>query len=446
MKPQSFAAAVQETMTRRDLVPVGPILAAVSGGADSLALMHVLHALGYDVEVAHFDHRVREGSDRDAVFVERQAGKLGLTTHAGSAGPSDRRAAGESPETWLRRIRLAFLEHTASVIGATKIATGHTQDDQAETVLMRAIGGAGTKGLSGIAPARGPYIRPLIDRSRVETQAYCTALRLRPLKDPTNDDLSYRRNAIRADLLPHIATRYNAQIAATLARTADVLRDEDRLLDALAAEALQPDAGGGAVRIEVDALAALHPALQRRVIRRAASLGADHTERVRLLGLEGETGDQIFLPQGLNARLEYGFLVIGPAPSSPVRSETVPLEVPGTTDLPDRAARIRATVTTHRPSPLPDGVEACAVDAGVAAGPLVVRAPKPGDRFRPLGMRGAKKLGDYFTDVKLPRSERASVPVVASRDAVVWVVGHRIDDAVKVTGSSRRILILEWER
>jgi tRNA(Ile)-lysidine synthase len=439
---ERFESGVAETIRRRgmDAFPPGPVLVAVSGGPDSLATMHVMHRLGYAIEVAHFDHKVRVESGDDAAFVRAQAKRLGVAFHEG-----ERDATGPSPEHTLREARLAFLERTAAAAGAPRIATGHTLDDQAETVLMRVIAGAGRGGLGGIPPVRAPYIRPLIDRTRAETEAYCRALRLTPRRDATNDDPAYLRNAIRSDLLPHLASRYNARMAIALARTADILRDEDAVLDAIATGALQPEAAGGAVRLRIEDLQALHPALQRRALRRIAPLGAAQIERVRALAANAETGDELFLGQRLNARVEYGWLVLGPVPSPPARPEAAPIVVPGVTELPGWSARIRAVIVARSASALPDGVAACAVDAAASGDGLEVRSPRPGDRFRPLGMKGAKKLGDFFTDRKVPSTDRPGVPIVAGSRGIVWVVGHRIDDRAKVTSKTKDVLVLEWD-
>lgn len=424
----------------------GPVVVAVSGGPDSLALMHALHRMGIPIHVAHFDHRMREGSDADAAFVAAQAERLNVPFHDGrpEAGRGVAQRRGESPEEAMRRERLAFLEQTAERAAIRRIATGHTRDDQAETVLMRMITGAGRRGLGGIPPVRAPYIRPLIDLGRDDTEAFCKALRVKPRRDPTNADRAYLRNAIRADLLPMIASRYNGRIIEALAREADVLRDEEEILDQAASGAAEPEAAAGSLRIKTEDLAALHPALQRRVIRRLAPLDAAATERVRTLALEGDSGDQLFLPRGLNARLEYGWLVVGPASSSPARPDAAALNVPGQTDLPGWDAAMRSVVTASRPDPFPDGVVACAVDAAAAGEPLQVRPPRPGDRFRPYGMARSKKLSDVFTDAKVPRDQRSRTPVVAGPDGIVWVVGHRIDDRCKVTRTTRRVLVLEW--
>ena len=450
MKPDEFVAAVRDTMRRRDMDAAAVILAAVSGGPDSLALAHALHRLEYPIEIAHFDHGMRDDSAADAAFVEKQAVRLGVRFHLGRPEPGSHgagivRGRGESPEEAMRRARLAFLEQTAERHAIRRIATGHTLDDQAETVLMRAITGAGRRGLAGIPPVRHPYIRPLIDLRRADTEAFCRALRLRPRHDPTNGDDRYLRNAIRADLLPLIASRFNRRVSETLARAADVLRDEDALLDSIVAEAVQAEAAAGTLRVRTEDLAALHPALQRRAIRRLAPLDAEATERVRVLSLQGDSGDQLFLPGRLNARLEYGWLVVGPATSSPARPDAAELVLPGVTDLPGWAARMRSVVAASRPDPLPDGFASCALDANAAGEPLTIRTPRRGDRFRPLGMSGFKTLADVLSDAKVPRDERAVTPVVAGPKGIVWVVGHRIDDRCKVTRSTRRVLVLEWE-
>ena len=445
---------VRATTERRGLFKGGEtVVVAVSGGPDSLALLHVLNrlapALALDLHVAHFDHRLRERSDSDAAFVARAAGRLGLpaTIRAADATETPR---GRSPEEAARERRYRFLDETADATGAAHIATGHTLDDQAETVLMRVVAGTGVRGLGGIPPVRGRIVRPLIDARRAETEAFCRALRLRPRRDPTNDDTAFLRNAVRAGLMPVIQERFNVRAPEALARLADLARDDDALLDELAAEALEFEAEERGVRLEVAALLALHPALQRRVIRRAVPLEAEHVERVLRLARTGRSGDQIDLPSGLNARLGYGSLALGRAASRspPARSAPwaqVALAVPGVTDLPAWSMRIRTWIETRAPSAWPDGRSRCVLDASRARSSLVVRRSRTGDRFRPLGMSRTKKVGDFFTDAKVPRSDRERAALVTAGDEIAWVVGHRIDDRFKITSHTERFLWLEAE-
>jgi tRNA(Ile)-lysidine synthase len=439
MTPAAFLAAVRRTMHRRGMEGDGPILVACSGGPDSLALLHALHELGADLVVAHLDHRVRAGSDDDARFVGQQAKKLGVPFVQEAAGEIDPKA---SPEEGLRAVRLVFLERAADSSGATRIATGHTLDDQAETVLMRVVAGTGRRGLGGIPPVRGPYIRPLIDLRRADTEDFCASLKLKPRRDPTNADVTFRRNAVRAELLPFIKDRFNARAAEALARLADVVRDEDAWLDDQAALALQAEPAGEAIKIPTGELAKLPTALQRRVIRLAVPTAThEEVERMRLLAVEGTTGGTIVLGATLNARLEYGLLLVGPAPSASARTPAVEIRVPGETDA--WGWRVRTWLTETHPGSFPDGRNLCALDAARAHAPLLWRAPRTGDRFRPLGMSRPKKLGDFFTDAKLPKASRPQTPIVSSGDDIVWVVGHRPGDQFKVTQSTKHVLWLE---
>jgi tRNA(Ile)-lysidine synthase len=442
-----LVARVRATIARRAMLKGGEtVVVAVSGGPDSLALLHVLVRLAPELRltlhVAHFDHRLRESSASDATFVSRAAARLGLPATVRSAGATDV-PRGMSPEQIARERRYSFLDEVADAVGAGTIATGHTLDDQAETVLMRAIAGTGVGGLGGIRPVRGRIVRPLIDVRRAETEAFCRARRLRPRRDPTNADTAFYRNAVRAELVPILVERFNVRAVEALGRLADLARDDDALLDQIAADALSPEVSDRGVRFDVAALLALHPALQRRAIRAAAKLDADHTERVLALARTGSSGDAIDLPSRLNATLEYGSLLLGRAPSGPAAVTPVALAVPGVTDLPPWSMRMRTWVEERAPSVWPDGKRSCVLDADRAGTTLVVRRPARGDRFRPLGMARSKKLGDFFTDAKVSRHDRERTALVTDGEAIAWVVGHRPDDRSKVTEATTRFLFME---
>jgi tRNA(Ile)-lysidine synthase len=214
-------------------LPGQTVLVAVSGGPDSVCLLHSLHLLRrllrVRLEVFHFDHRLRRDSGGDAVYVERIAGRLGLSFHLIVA--DDRPPRGASKEAWAHRRRRIAAAYLARDLDAAAIATAHTQDDQAETVLMRALVGSGLSGLAGIDPHVGPYVRPLIDVSRAEVEAFCRALHLRPRQDPTNRDAGYAlRNAIRLRGLPALERATGRGVREPLARTATLLRDDDKEL------------------------------------------------------------------------------------------------------------------------------------------------------------------------------------------------------------------------
>lgn len=449
----ALVARVRETVAARGMLKGGErVLLAVSGGPDSLAMLHVLAALApahrLDLHVAHLDHGMRADSAKDAAFVRREAGRLGLPVTLGAAGPE--RAPGESPEESLRIKRRAFLEGTAEALGAHRIATAHTMDDQAETVLMRLLQGAGRRGLGGIPPLRWWFMRPLIDARRTEVEAFCRAAGLRPRIDPSNADRAYLRNVIRHETLPMLAGSMNERLTESLARLADVFRDEDAYLDEHAADVEGVAFGEQDIRLRVETLRSLPPALQRRMIRLlswtndGSVYSGEQTERIRSLALTGETGSRVDLPHGVSAWLEYGSLVLGRTPS-PARRPAVPVEVPGEADVPAWGLRVRSWVAAERPAEWPDGRRRCVLDADLVPFPLTIRHVRPGDRFRPLGMARSKKVGDFFTDRRVPVRLRQHVPLLAGRDGVVWVVGHRIDDRVKVTAATRRFLWISVE-
>ncbi|MCA1833211.1 MAG: tRNA lysidine(34) synthetase TilS [Actinomycetota bacterium] len=449
----NLRSRVDGTLRRREMLKGGErVLVAVSGGPDSLALLLVLNELApawrLDLHLAHFDHRLRPNSGADAAYVARVARRLGLPVTTGSASPEPI-AAGLSPEEAARDRRLGFLEAVADVVAADRIATGHTLDDQAETMLMRLLIGAGARGLGGIPPVRGRFVRPLIDVGRGETEAYCRAKKFRPRRDPTNDDPAFLRNAIRNEALPFLASRFNARLSEALARAADALREEDILLDRLAADAIEIGEERQERTLSIEALNALPLALRRRAVRIAlgAPVEMAHIEKVLDLCAAGRSGDTLNLPEGLNARLEYGSLLLGRAPSQASPAEPVGLTVPGRTSLPMWDAV--ATVWEQRETPTvwPDGKGTCVVDADTINAPLLIRTRRAGDRIAPLGTKGTKTVADLLTEEKVPRHQRDRVPLLVSGDGndVVWVVGHRVSERHKVTGETQRYLWVSFE-
>jgi tRNA(Ile)-lysidine synthase len=292
----------------------------------------------------------------------------------------------------------------------------------------------------------------MIDVTRAQVEAFCKALRLRPLRDPANENREFLRNQVRHETLPYLRATINAGLPDALIRVADIFRDEDSYLDTQAGLGAPSalDADGAAARLELDRLKAIHPALQRRAIRMLTWTfdgtvhTAAHVERARALALEGKPGAGIDLPEGLRVSVEYGYLVVSRTPPHPPPAGAIPLEVPGETEPEGWDLRVRSWIGEERPAGWPDGRTTCVMDADRAAFPLRVRRWRPGDRFRPLGMSSAKKVGDFFTDGRVPKRERGRAPlVVDARDRVVWVVGHRIDDRMKVTDDTRRFLWIE---
>lgn len=451
----AFVAGVAATIEAREMLKGGErTLLAVSGGADSLALLHVFvrlrAALRLELEIAHFDHRLRDGSAADAAFVEEQARTLGIPFHLGVAEDTET-PKGTSPEEAARDRRRSFLNQVARDQTIDRIATGHTLDDQAETVLMHVLLGAGRRGVSGMAPVRWKVIRPLIDRRRAETEAFCAALDLEPRQDPTNNDRSVLRNSIRHEALPMLTARYNARLAEALVRMADLARDEDYLLDQLAAASAQPDARADGGAVELASLRAMPLATQRRMIRLLArvagpGISAAHIERVRALADAGIDGKRLDLPGSIQARIDGDALVIGDAPVAVPPPLPMQVDVPGETELAGWGLTVRAFISPERPRTFPDGRSACVMDAEQITYPLRVRPVASGDRFQPLGMTGMKKVGDLFTDRKVSLRERGKVAVMTDADdQIVWVVGHQIADPTRLRDETSSCLYLHVE-
>jgi tRNA(Ile)-lysidine synthase len=300
-------------------------VAAVSGGADSLALLALAAAAGLRVTAVHVDHGLRPGSAADAAYVRRLAARLGLPfEHVVAVG---RPARGSSVEAWAREQRRTSALAVAREMGAARIATGHTLDDQAETVLMRVLSGAGAAGAAGIPPVLTPWVRPLLDVRRSETEAFCRALGLRPRQDPTNRDARYLRNAIRLRGLPALERATGRDVRQALARTGALLREDEEELSRLADEAFEDLARvrGSPVVVTVEirasGLAASPPAIAGRVVLRAAyALGGTVTradvEAVADLA-SGRPGRERSLSEGLRARRRGAYVHLARPSSEP---------------------------------------------------------------------------------------------------------------------------------
>ncbi len=456
-------ALARETMW----TPGTSVLAAVSGGADSVCLLDLFFRLReespFPLAVAHLNHGLRgDESDGDEEFVASLASRLSLRFVVRRLPSGALEGAPEGLEAAARRARRSFLEEAARETGSERVALGHTRDDQAETLLLRLLRGAGTRGLGGIHPvAEGRFIRPLLGVARSEIEGELRDRGISWREDSSNADLSHTRNRIRAQLLPLLRREYNPEIVPALARTAEILREEEAYLESvtrdLAERLVRRDDSG--VTLSIPALRLLPPALRRRILRLAfeeaageagslAHPGFDQVEHLEALAREGRHGAAITLGEGLEARVLYADLALLSGPPPFGQEAEVPLPVPGEATLPDLGLRLRAreveasAVSDPRAAGAPDRA---LLDADRLPGPLAVRSRRAGDAFRPLGCAGESKLKAYFIDRKVPRPAREKVPLVVSGDRIAWVVGFQIDDRFKVTRDTRRILVLSKE-
>jgi tRNA(Ile)-lysidine synthase len=421
--PAELTARVAATIERYGLLEPGcRVLAAVSGGRDSTALALLLDVLGYEVVVGHVDHAIRDGSEHDGVHCAALAASLGadFRTVRLAGSPPDEAAA--------RQARYRALQGLALEAGTRRIATGHTLDDAAETVALRlGRGGAAI----GIPPRRGRVVRPLIELRRCDTETVCRAAGARWIDDPTNDDERHRRNRIRRRAMPALGEEATLRLAAV--GTANAVEAQRRRWDAEALSRclvrIVRIVSFESPRAEIDRLALARlplPAAMDVVRLCAERLGIAAGERVVrdiVTKIVAVTGAGLDLPGGMRAWSDAGRVVVGPAPACSVLPEVM-LAVPGETVAPEWGLTV--LVEEVDPATRPGSELEAVVDRSAAGPGLVMRQRRPGDRFVPLGGPGHVRLQDLFVDRKVPRDERALVPVVAAGSEIVWLPGFRI--------------------
>lgn len=427
------------------LTPGDRVLVAVSGGPDSVALLAALvalsRALHIEVRAAHFNHHLRgEEARRDQECAQYVAATLRVPCVVGDAVPP---VKASNLEARAREQRYAFLAAVAESEACTKIATGHTMDDQAETVLLRLLRGSGADGLVGIHAVRdGRIIRPLIECSRRQVLAFLKAQALPWCEDSSNCDRRLLRNRVRHDVLPLLRS-INPQVVQALASTAAIAAGEAELLEA-DAEARLP---AGEVGLSVAVIVAAPPALRGRLVRAwlrrrrgdLRRLTAAHIRAVVGLALCKRPSASVRLPGGERVARQYDQLRWG-RDEAQVDEKSQEL-VAGCTVSLASGWRISAELVEAGTRGSPDLLEFTA-DAEIVPTPLLVRRVRRGDRVRPLGMRGHRKLQDIFVDRKLPRAERWSIPVVEAASEILWVPGVVRSGAALITPETRSSLRL----
>lgn len=434
------------------------ILTAVSGGPDSVALLHALFSvrgrLNVSIAVAHLNHSFRGAeSDADADFVRRLAGDMGLECAVDKVDvPKLRSILRLSEEEAARMARYEFLEQTAARLKADRIAVGHTADDQAETVLLNLLRGAGLDGLSGMPPVRGKIIRPLIDVRRSEVLEYIDGNGLEFRTDATNDASDYSRNRVRNELIPLLNRDYNSDVVSALVRLSVLAREDSACLREAAAAALDSslisrDEGG--LLLAPDAIAGFPLSVRRRLIREAVRTAAGTIKDVGLLhvdeilGLLDKGSDFDYeLPGGAHiSRSRDAVRVLASRPEGASLEFCREIAVPGETRVPEIGASVRTVVSEAPADPMrpADSMEAV-FDISRVAGRVFVRNWRAGDRIRPLGMRGSKKVQDVFVDNKVPREAKARVPLITDEEKVLWIAGMTVSDEARVEPGSRETL------
>ncbi|MHB9109332.1 MAG: tRNA lysidine(34) synthetase TilS [Armatimonadota bacterium] len=430
------------------------VLAAVSGGPDSMALLDVLSLIGTEWQltlvVGHVHHGLRPEADADADYVKEVAARYNLRYLIRRVDVRGRVAkTGESMEEAARELRYAALQEMAQDVGTQRIATGHTADDQAETVMMRILRGTGVAGLAGIPPQRGRIIRPLLSVWRQELLAYLHERKVGFCTDLTNESLDMTRNRIRLELLPMLEREYAPRLRARLQNLAEIARQDGVLLEGMAETEFtrlrqwMPD--GLALSPAPD----LPHAIRRRMWRLAIAevrggledISFEHLQDIENL----PPGGEVHLP-GLRVIHESNRLVFMKG------TQTLPVTIPELTlTVPGRLCYAPAgccLTTEVSPTPFPiESGDVAVLDAGSVKGRLVMRSWLPGDRFRPLGAPGERKLQDIFVDAGVPRRLRSRIPIILDEEGIIWLAGFRIADRVKMELTTTRSMrfSIEWQ-
>ena len=448
------------------------MIAAVSGGSDSVGLAWVLRELAARDElvfagIAHLNHHVRGAdADNDVVFCRALADRLGVPAVTGDADvPADAETHQVSVEVAGRHARQRFFDEAIASVKADCVAVAHTRDDQAETVILRLARGTGTSGLAAMAPRRDHVIRPLLDCARSELQDFLRAKNEPWREDVTNLDRAIPRNRVRHAVMPELRA-INAQADAALARAAEILRGDEEFLERLANAAflrsVQADIEHDTVTLDTAEFAKLPAALARRVARYALetanpsrSYGLEEVDELRRAMAGGANGN---IPGLRMERLAATVVLSTRVPLVPgvhsvpqvqgaVDSLELRLAVPGTVEAPRGAWTLSAQGPFATPASIARDANEVVIDASGVGSQLIVRYRRPGDRLTPLGAPGRKKVQDVLVDRKVPRDDRDRVPIVTTETGeIVWVAGEVLADPFRVTPLTKSVVVLTLRR
>lgn len=478
------------------------VVVGVSGGPDSICLLHVLHSisdvLGFKIHAIHINHMLRaDEADADEAYVKELCNDLDIPLSIVRVNIAEMaEKAGMSLEEAGREARYREFAAYAADVGASGIAVAHNRNDQAETVMMHIIRGSGTAGLAGMEFRRGAVIRPLLDIGREEIEQYCKSAGLSPRTDSSNLMSDFTRNRVRLELFPYINRSFGTDIIESLCRLSSHSADDNNYLEQCAAEIYtscidhksvgQADAAvtdpvdtgingidtagtvtGKRIYLKIIRLKDLHPAILVRVMKIAVceiignttGIGSVHYDLLAGLVSNGRTGMKAELPHGLRAEISYGTLVLFIVNTSSEKQESsmlkytsfeADLTVTGTTFVPELQASISASLDTAenidnysniRYNSLVQFFDYDRLKMGIN-----IRNRRDGDIFKPFKSNGTKKLKEYFIDNKIPRELRNSIPLVCMGKEVVWVIGHKISDKFRVTENTKSVLRMEYNR
>ncbi len=462
---------VSRTINENNMLDQGSsILTGVSGGPDSVALLHLLFAIGlennYHIGVAHINHGLRgDSADLDAAFVETLAKKLNVPYYAIKVDLfAIRKKTGTCLEEAGRDVRYAFFHETADRYGFDKIAVGHHLEDDAELILMNIIRGSGPTGMAGIPPVRGRIVRPLIHCRRKEILSFLKYRNIAYVYDKTNDSNLFQRNHIRHSLIPALE-HYNPRIVENLHRMGRIAGCENEWTESLVSpvfNAVVSERNAGYLLIDIQKLQSHHLAVKRRILRKAILEVKGNLRRIATIHIDAvvelmgkkEFSGQLDLPDrvrvvrsGMILRMKVEKRSLrSPELSGRQRPKAFEVCVPellagsGVIDIPEAGVCLEFNrLAIEEMDKIPIG-DTFAVDWEKLVFPLRVRNMKPGDRFMPLGMSRTQKVKDFFINNKIPADKRGSIPLLVSGSQVIWIAGLRMDDRYRITEATKIIL------
>lgn len=465
-KKKNLLSEVCGTLLKHHMTNIDDrVVVALSGGPDSVFLIHALDKLKNKLNISlyafHLNHGLRgEEADRDMEFCKNLCDRMKIPIKTLTRDvASFARKKGFSVEEAGHQLRYSIYKDMLDHFKADKIATGHTFDDQAETVLMRLISGAGKRGLAGIAPVRDNYIiRPLIELRKQEILDFLEWSNIGYKLDSTNLDQSMMRNRIRNLLIPLLKEKFNPQIEENLCRIATIFREEMNYLDEITGSLLKRFARITENRaiLDIEETLSLSPFIAKYLIRRLIAdfsgnlkdISFEHTNSLFEL-LESQSGSTVDLPGSFKAEREYRFLVItrkGNGEENGMLPD-IRLNIPGVTRTEEWGVSIKAEVLEEIPREMGDNPYSIYLDYDECRDrEFILRARKTGDRFIPLGMNGTKKLKDFFIDQKVPRRLRESIPIVVCGEDILWIAFYRQSDSCRINEKTKRVLNLQIEK
>ncbi|MFL0248012.1 tRNA lysidine(34) synthetase TilS [Candidatus Clostridium stratigraminis] len=440
-------------------VPNDKVIVAVSGGPDSICLLHILNRIkvkyNLTLYAAHVNHCLRgEEADKDEEYVKAFCKKIGIACFSKRVDVNKlAREKGLSSESAGREARYDFFNELFDKLGADKIALAHNANDQAETVLMRIVRGSGMEGLIGIRPIRGNiFVRPLINIRRESIESYCKENFLEPRIDKTNLENIYARNKVRLELIPYIMDNFNSDVISAINRLADTISKDNEYLEEIALEKYKGYCDEKALKVIINSEAFLEKeAIITRVLRLALNRVKGNLYNVEkkhiydIINLQKSgTGKKLNLPSGIicfnnydNIELYFGKIKNNPD----IVNNNYLIKINETVDLPAFGIEVSTRlIDNDEKINFKENSYLKYFDYDKIKGNIIIRARKDGDKFTPFGMKGSKKLKDFFIDLKIPQEERDKIPLICFGDTIAWIVGCRISERFKIHKETKNIL------